>query len=447
VRVLLVNPPRSPWNEIRRHAPEEAKRFIHRRLVGPPLGLLTLAGALKDHDVTVLEMKGEYDLDPEAPPPARLLERYLDRVKPQIVGVTFIASEHPGGMELLRETKRFDPEILTVAGGLHAIVCPDDFDDPAVDVVYRAQAPHPFVDLVRAREAGRGLDHIGGIRVRREGRSVPTPEPVRERDCAGLDYVRPDRSHLARWLETYRVGRQHSGRGTYVFTSLGCPFRCSFCSIWTQFGGSYHQREVESVVDELKTLDDYEIVRFSDANTVVDVHFAHRLFDRIREEGIDKTYVMDLRSDTVVAHPDLIGKMARGGLKVAIVGFESHRQGELDRYGKGTEAAAIGEAVRILHDQGVMVRGNYVVPPDYVAADFESLAEFAAGRRVSYSGYTILTPLPGSRFHEEVKDRIVDHDLAKYNLFNCVMRTALPLEKFYEEVGRLWLIRLGEHTI
>jgi hypothetical protein len=41
----------------------------------------------------------------------------------------------------------------------------------------------------------------------------------------------------------------------------------------------------------------------------------------------------------------------------------------------------------------------------------------------------------------------VDRDLAKYNMFNCVLKTALPLEKFYENVGRLWMIKKGEEVI
>ena len=43
--------------------------------------------------------------------------------------------------------------------------------------------------------------------------------------------------------------------------------------------------------------------------------------------------------------------------------------------------------------------------------------------------------------------RIVDHDLANYNFFNCVLETTLPLEKFYEHVGDLWRIRLGSEVI
>jgi hypothetical protein len=55
--------------------------------------------------------------------------------------------------------------------------------------------------------------------------------------------------------------------------------------------------------------------------------------------------------------------------------------------------------------------------------------------------------MPGTDFHREVRDQIVDHDLSKYNFFNCVLRTKLPLERFYEHVGDLWRIRLGTEVI
>jgi len=88
VKILLINPPRSPHNDILKFAPEQAKSFIHRRLIGPPLGLLTIASSVPDHDVFFFDMKGEYDLDPETPPLAVLTRRLMDEQRPGMVGVT-----------------------------------------------------------------------------------------------------------------------------------------------------------------------------------------------------------------------------------------------------------------------------------------------------------------------------------------------------------------------
>lgn len=446
MKILLVNPPRSPENKILEHAPADAKPFIHKKLIGPPLGLLTVAAAVKDFDVTVVDLKGEYDLRPDAPPLKDLILDYLQEHQPDIVGVTFIASELYYGLEIFRVARQCNPEILTIAGGLHVTICPEDFKDDSVDVLCQGHSAHMFRELVIAKEKGLPLESVPGVILVKD-RMLERPKvPAREVDAAGADFILPDRSHLNRWLSTYRVGNDPTPV-TYLFTSLGCPFECSFCAIWPQHNRNYYQREVESVISELKGLDEYQVVRFADANTVVDIRFIDRLFDRIAEEGIRKKYVMDIRPDTAVKYPELIGKMARAGLKVVICGFESFRDAELKNYNKKSSADNIKKSIEIFHRHDIMIRGNYIVSNDYAADDFKALADYAGSHKVVYAGYTILTPMPGTVLYREIKDQIIDPDLSKYNFFNCVLETKLPLEKFYENVGSLWKIKIGKDVI
>jgi hopanoid C-3 methylase len=446
MKILLVNPPRSPENKILEYAPAEAKHFIHRKLIGPPLGLITIAAAIKDFDVELIDLKGEYDLYPDAPPLDQLIRKYIEEIKPDIVGVTFIASEFYYGIEIFREAKKFNPEILTVAGGLHTVLSLDDFNLPEVDLVCPGQSAGIFREVVMAHSQHKGFDQIGGVIINENGKLKATKVPIKPWNAARENFIIPDRSLLNKWLSTYIVG----GRpvpATYLFTSLGCPYECSFCSIWPQFDKHFYQREIESIITELKQLDDYKIVRFSDANTIVNVPFIEKLLDRIMEEGIEKEYVMDIRFDTTVKYPHLIEKLAKAGLKVVICGFESFRDEELKKYKKDSSASLISEAIDIFDRNGIMLRGNYVVPNDYTEDDFTALSDYASSHRVVYAGYTILTPMPGTVFYKEVKDQIIDFDLLKYNFFNSVMQTTLPLEKFYENVGKLWLIKKGKDVI
>ena len=446
MKILLVNPPRSPENKILEFAPANARHFIHKKLIGPPLGLLTVAAAVKDFDVTVIDLKGEYDLHPNAPKLKDLTLSYLEKYKPDIVGVTFIASELYFGLDIFRVTKEFNPEILTVAGGLHVTLCPEDFTDTSIDILCPGHSAGIFHELVVARSKKQSYNNVAGIIINTKEGQRPSLFPAPKWDAAKENFIAPDRSHLKRWLSTYKVGRDPDP-ATYIFTSLGCPYECNFCSIWPQHNKKYYIREIESIIDELKSLDDYKVVRFADANTIVDVNFIHALFDRIAEEGIEKTYVMDIRSDTAVKYPELIEKLAKSGLKVVICGFESFREEELKNYNKRTSAKYIQEAIEIFHQNGILLRGNYIVPNDYSQNDFKALADYAGSHKVIYAGYTILTPMPGTIFHKEVRDQIIDFDLSKYNFFNSVLKTKLPLEKFYENVGNLWKIKLGKDVI
>ena len=447
MKILLINPPRSPHNKILECAPNEAKPFVHKKLIGPPLGLLTVASALKDHNVELLETKGEYDLNPDAPKLEILVRQYLEKFNPDLVGVTFIASEFNAGIKIFETVKTFNPLIVTVAGGLHATLCPNDFKSQFTDIVIPGYSAHIILkNVIEAIEHNQPLSEIDGVLLEQNGSLKATNVAPLSCNPTKEDFLIPDRSLINRWLQTYIVGKT-KGPSTYLFTSLGCPYRCSFCSIWPQFKGEYFQREVESIIDELKTLDDYEVVRFADANTVVNINLMDKLFNRIREEGIKKSYVMDIRPDTIVQNPLLIKKMAEAGLVAVITGFESFRKEELAKYNKDYNIRNIKKAIDILHNHGVMIRGNYVVPADYDLDDFVALSEFSNSHKVTYAGYTILSPMPGTQFYTEVKDQIIDFDLDKYNFFNCVLKTKIPLKEFYENVGKLWMIKKGKDVI
>ena len=446
MKILFINTPRSPENNILKFAPEEARRFIHKKLIGPPLGLLTIAAAVPGHDVTVFDTKGEYDLDPLTPPLDVLTRRLVEEHKPDVVGVTTITSEFDYAREICQVVKQSDPTVVTVAGGLHATLCPNDFTDPAFDVVIPGQCAHIFRELIEVLERGGNPAGVPGLLLNGpEGLKRTAGRPAAT-DPAGEGFLAPDRSHLKRWIDTYKVG-DSPFPSTYVFTSLGCPYKCTFCSIWTQFKGRYHQRSVESLITELKSIPEYPVVRFADANTVVDEEFMLKLFGRMEEEGIRKTIVMDIRADVAARRPDIIEKLARAGLKVVICGFESFRDEELKKYRKGSPAVDNQEAVKVFEQNGIMVRGNYVIPPDYNERDFEALAEYSDRNRVVYAGYTVLTPMPGTVYYQQVKDQIIDHNYRKYNFFNSVMKTALPHDEFHHRVGSLWLIKKGTDVI
>jgi radical SAM superfamily enzyme YgiQ (UPF0313 family) len=445
MKILLINTPRSPHNGILEHASDEARFFIHKKLIGPPLNLLTLAEAIPEHEVIVWDTKGEYDLNPKAPALSKMVEELMIQHQPDIVGTTVITSEFYFGIEILQAAKKANPNVLTIIGGLHATLCIEDFTDPSIDVVCRGQAAHLFRNVVRAKEKGYNLENVPGIYLMTDGGLKKTAGKVEKWDAAGSNFLFPDRKHLERWRETYYVGSAPSP-STYLFSSLGCPYKCSFCTIWCEFEGNYYQREIESIITELKLID-YDIVRFADANTVVNIKFIDQLFTRIEEEQIKKTYIMDIRADTAVEYPWLIEKLARNGLKVVICGFESFREEELAKYNKKSTVGLTTKAIEIFHKNDIMLRGNYVIPNDYDVHDFEAMADFTSAYKVAYAGYTVLTPMPGSKYYEEVKGQIIDHDLSKYNFFNCVLPTKLPMKEYYERIANLWLIKKGKDVI
>ena len=175
MKILLINTPRSPHNSILQYASEEAQHYIHKRLIGPPLGLLTIAEAMPNHDVVVWDTKGEYDLFPDAPPLKEMVRRLVEEHQPDVVGTGVITSEFYFGLEILQAAKAVNPNILTIIGGVHATLNIQDFTDPSIDVVLRGQAAMQFKQVVDAYERKKPLEAVPGIYLPGPNGPVKTP--------------------------------------------------------------------------------------------------------------------------------------------------------------------------------------------------------------------------------------------------------------------------------
>lgn len=445
MRVLLVNPPRSPVNRVRQHAPEAVRPHVHQKLIGPPLGLAALAGHLRDFDVEILDLKAEEDLRPGRDS-AGLLDRAVERFRPRVVGVTVMASEWPAARALLARVRELDGGAVTAVGGVHPTLVPGDCLVPEVDWVFLSQAKVTFRRALERLDRDRDLGDVPNLlrRVRGRVEAGPPVDVFREPGWL-LDDVHPARDLLARYELAYRVPLDPRPT-TYLYTSLGCPGRCTFCSIRPQTGGFFHVRTAESVLRELRTLSE-PIVRFADANSLGRPSEAGRLFEAMAREGLGKTLVMDIRPDTAARRPGLVEKAASAGLRVAICGFESDSAEELRGFAKGTRPSDIERAVEVFHGLGVHVRGNYMVQAHFDEGAFGRMAAFADRHPVSFAGFTVATPMPGTPFHRAVAGRIVEPDLSCYNFFNAVLPTRLGEEAFHRRVAELWMHKKGSDVV
>jgi radical SAM superfamily enzyme YgiQ (UPF0313 family) len=223
----------------------------------------------------------------------------------------------------------------------------------------------------------------------------------------------------------------------FVASAFGCPFDCAFCCIGPLTGGSYLTHSVETVVGHIRLLGDVPVVRLVDANTFGNVAHARALADAILAAGIRKSFVADVRSDTVVRHPDLMRRWKEAGLRSVVIGFEEIADAELSRMNKASAVSANDEAIAILDELGITVVGDFIVSPDYDEARFEALGKYVLDRPIGLPLLTVLTPLPGTALHAEMKDRIVVHDLDYYTLTNAVVPTRLDERTFYEQYAGL----------
>jgi radical SAM superfamily enzyme YgiQ (UPF0313 family) len=402
VKILLVEPPPNRYD-------------IVSGVMGlaEPLALECVASTLFNHDVRILDMRID-----------RSLQRELERFKPDVVGTTSYVTGVYIARDLLREVKKSNPDIITVIGGHHASLIPGDFFEDFVDAVVIGEGEETFKELTDRLEQGRDISNVRGIAYRKDGRFLVTDE----RPLLNLDDLPfPRRELIEKYRNKYFRASWHPL--TSLYTSRGCPFRCSFCSMWKVNRGKYRVRSAESVVRELETIQE-KYIDFLDDNTLADVPRAYRLYELIKEKGLKKIYKVYARSDVVAKHPDLIRKWKEIGLGLILIGFESFRNDELRKWNKKTTIEQNEEALRVLKENDVESAAYFMVDPEFDRKDFEEMSEYIEKKELTHPVFTIFTPFPGTDVYEEKKDKL-SSNYELFDFYHVVEPTRLPKKEFY----------------
>ncbi len=430
MRILLVQPDVPPGVGFRTVALPE------------PLHLEMIAAMVPDHDVRILDMRIDNDLDAA-----------LSSYWPEMVAVTALTPEVYAAQHVLRQVKSFSSEIFTVVGGHHATLVPNDFFVPQTDAVAVGEAELMFRELVEAVADRRGLHGVPNIFWRdRDGTFIRNALSENRVDLGDLPLPRRDLTESCRNEYFFLFDKPD----TSVATSRGCPFRCRFCSVHEFYRGSINQMTPQRVVSEIRTVSS-DHVTFVDDNFLMNHKREGMIADLLKSEGIRKRYSMECRTDSIVRHPELVEKWVDIGLYAVLLGLEGGCDKTLKNVNKSCSVDTNDQAIRILQDLGVIIWGAFIVDPDWTDDEFKLLRDYVSHREITHTQFTVLTPLPGTQLHRDRRDELLTDDYSCFDTLHAVLPTRLPRERFYQNFAGLYrqrnlgpyydLVRAGKMTI
>jgi hopanoid C-3 methylase len=422
MRILLINPPNCG-----RSIPEE--RFgiesIKQIFRGEPLCLEVLAGNLRDHDVSILDLKAD----------TRTFDKALSDFRPDMVGFTAVTCEANTVLKLARRTKEVCGAVVAV-GGVHASNDPDFFNVyGSVDYVVAGLGKKSFQELVRDLEKGRDITSTSGVAKICHDKPISFEKHEYSREDL-LDHVAPDYGLVAGYRDSYVLPTLGLTVG-FVCTAFGCPFSCSFCSVGNLTGHRYLTHSADAVIRDISLLPDVPVIRLVDANSFGNPEGSNALCKAIQKSGMTKTFVADARADSVIADPGLFSMWKEIGLRTVIVGFEEVSNARLDQMQKQCTVEKNQEAIGLFHDIGLTVVGDFIVRHDYTPDDFNALEDFILENSVDLPMLSVLTPLPGTDIYKTMKNEIFITDLDYYTLTNAVVPTKMNEEDFYSRFSRM----------
>ena len=389
-------------------------------MIVEPLELEVLASLVGKDDIPVI-----IDMILERNP----IEYFINKEKPDIICVTGYITNVPEMIRYCKEAVNFNPDIVTIVGGVHCEVCPDDLQSKYVDYRVVRNATTSFPKL---------LEHINGNSDFPAG-ILRHNETILHSKLPLFDFYFPfpNRSLTARYRKDYFY--IFHNKVALIKTSFGCPYSCNFCFCREITKGAYHERPLNEVVDEIRLIDEKNIYIVDD-DFLTSRSRVENFIEANRSENLDKQYLIYGRADFIAENPDLMESFASVGLKTVIVGFESFFDHELEKYNKNIDAKTNEEAMRILNEYNIDCYATIIISPDWGKYDFEYCKEKIRSLGIHYVNLQPYTPLPGTGIEANDEELIIPYtDFAKWDLAHVTIRPKkMSVAEFYSSIIRLY---------
>jgi hopanoid C-3 methylase len=354
---------------------------------------------------------------------------FIRKENPDVFCVTGYITNVPGMINYCRCAKGINPEIITIAGGVHCEVCPQDLNDASIDYRVVRNATTVFPQLIDYLNNG-NLFPKGVLRYN---------DQVLLDDLPPFDFFfpLPDRKLTDHYRKKYFY--IFHDKVALIKTSFGCPFSCNFCFCREITRERYFERPLVDVMEELLSIKERNIYIVDD-DFLTSRSRVNDFIEANRSASLDKNYLLYGRADFIAGNPDIMADFKAIGLKTVIVGFESFYDHELKNYHKNTDAKTNEEAMKVLNDNKIDCYATIIVSPDWGTKEFDFCGDKIRELGIHYVNLQPFTPLPGTGNTVEPDELIIPYsDYERWDLAHVTIRPKkMSPGDFYKNILRLY---------
>jgi len=310
--------------------------------------------------------------------------------------------------------------IKTLLVGLHpSAVSRRTLDLEKVDFVCQGEGPYTISALLETNmEDISQLKSVPGLWYREDGRiKCTTPAQIIPQER--LEVELPGIAWDLLPMEKYRTSNWHAMSNendkqpfASLYTSLGCPFKCSFCCINAPFGNNNLENwdygrnkfrfwDPNFVIDEFEKIHQMGIKNVKIADEMFVLYKRH--FMELCNLLIDRKYGFNIwayaRIDTV--KEEYLETLKKAGINWLALGIESGNTVVRKDVVKGkfTEVN-IRDLVKKIQDHGINVIGNYIfgLPEDNLDTMQDTL-DLSIDLNCEFANYYSAMAYPGSKLY------------------------------------------------
>ncbi|HKT78926.1 MAG TPA: radical SAM protein [Vicinamibacterales bacterium] len=326
-----------------------------------------------------------------------------------------------GASAIVSAIKARNPSARVLMIGGHVAALPArTLAEEQCDFVTRDEGLVGVTTLVEALRASNepSLERIPGLVYRQGGRvAANPPAPLvmdLDRDMPGIawDLLPMPKYRAHNWHCFGHLQRQPYAA---IYTTLGCPYHCSFCCIQAPFKGgegviglkqevnSYRFWSPDRVLAEIDLLvNTYGVrnIKFADEMFVLNQRHVLGICDRLIERNYGLNIWAYARVDTV--KDGMLDKLKRAGFNWLALGIEAADEGVLNDANKRYMVSEVFDTVRRIKEAGINIIGNYIFGlPEDTAKTMRSTLDLALDLNCEFANFYSAMAYPGSPLYEQ----------------------------------------------
>ncbi len=435
-KVLLINPPR--FNELIGKNPAIVEKH---RGFNPPLGLLYIAGYIENHSNHTVEI---IDAQPKGLSNSHLAQELQSRDF-DVCGLTAMTFTLVDVINTCRLIRKIKPNAKIILGGPHVHLFPNEtIRRDEVDFLIQGEGEIAFLDFLNKVDSPQewttipGLVYQDNLGVIHNNGIAPSTENL---DSLGF----PARNKLDQ--EDYRSLLGRRNMVTTMFTSRGCPFRCTFCDRPNSpIISGFRWRSAKHIADEIEQCIELgidEAFIYDDTFTVRKDR-VHDLCDELISRKLKFTW--DVRAHVNTVNSDLLKHMSEAGCDRIHFGVEVGNDRMMQVIRKNTNVEKVRKAFTAARKLKMETLGYFMVGQQTeTAQDIEDTINLAKSLKPTYAHFTVFCPYPGTQIYAQALERgIIKEDVWQAFAENPSDQFVLPVweENFTRDELRKILVKM-----
>jgi radical SAM superfamily enzyme YgiQ (UPF0313 family) len=372
----------------------------------------------------------------------------VDRIAPDFIAMECSTPSIDHDLASVRRIKELRPRAFVALMGSHATYFHRQLlqEHPYVDAIIRGEFELTIRDTALALQNGKPLSEVAGLTFREGSEIRATPDRPFDIDLDAWPY--PARDIVP--MEKYQTAQYQGRKGTFMLSSRGCPYRCTFC-LWpgTMVGRDFRARKPESVVGEMEHLvRDHGVddIYFDDDTMTIDRERMLEICRLIQERELKVHWISMGRVDTV--DEEMLREMRQAGCDNVYLGVESGSPEMLKRLKKGIQLNQVEQAFRAARKAGIKTQAFFMLGgPGETKDTLKETIEFAIRLDPDNAQFAAAVPYPGTEMYEEsvrkgyLKARTWEDYAARDIVLETETLSRLDLEKARLEAYRRFYLR------